>query len=180
VTFPLHWANTCCSHPLTDIEGEAEEEGHMGVKRAAQRKLEHELGIPPASVPLDSFTFMTRVHYLAAADDGVWGEAEVDTVLICRPPAGNVPLAVNDNEVAAVRWLRRDELADWIATADRDGVRLSKWFRLIATSVLPQWWGALAGDDLASAVEEGVIYRADTLEAQALVREVMPVAARAQ
>ena len=35
----------------------------IGVKRAAIRKLEHELGIPPEDVPLDSFTYITRVHY---------------------------------------------------------------------------------------------------------------------
>ncbi len=35
----------------------------MGVKVAAVRKLEQELGIPPEDVPLDSFKFLTRVHY---------------------------------------------------------------------------------------------------------------------
>ena len=34
------------------------------MKRAAQRKLEHELGIPPEDVPLDCFTWITRVHYV--------------------------------------------------------------------------------------------------------------------
>ena len=32
ITFPLYWANTCCSHPL-DIEGETEVENNLGVKR---------------------------------------------------------------------------------------------------------------------------------------------------
>lgn len=55
-------ANTCCSHPLyTPAELEASEQ--LGVKRAAIRKLEHELGIPPEDVPIDSFTYITRVHY---------------------------------------------------------------------------------------------------------------------
>jgi isopentenyldiphosphate isomerase len=35
----------------------------MGVKVAAVRKLQQELGIPPEDVPLDSFTFLTKVHY---------------------------------------------------------------------------------------------------------------------
>lgn len=46
-----------------------------GVRRAAQRKLEHELGIPPAQVPLDDFLYVTRIHYLAPSD-GIWGEHE--------------------------------------------------------------------------------------------------------
>ena len=45
------------------------------MKRAAQRKLEHELGIAPASVPLDMFQFLTRIHYLAPST-GLWGEHE--------------------------------------------------------------------------------------------------------
>lgn len=45
ITFPEHLANTCCSHPLHCPE-ELEEMGQLGVKRAAQRKLNHELGIP--------------------------------------------------------------------------------------------------------------------------------------
>eukprot|EP00965_Chrysotila_dentata_P062878 2083023-Pleurochrysis_carterae.AAC.3 len=60
ITFPDHWTNTCCRravfgqtalHPLyskaelgTDMEPT---DTLLGVKRAAVRKLEHELGIPP-------------------------------------------------------------------------------------------------------------------------------------
>ena len=49
ITFPGHWTNTCCSHPLS-VAGELEETEAMGVKRAAQRKLQHELGIMPPQV----------------------------------------------------------------------------------------------------------------------------------
>lgn len=75
ITFPNMWTNTCCSHPLA-IKGELEEAEAIGVRRAAQRKLEHELGIPPEQVPLDEFQYLTRIHYLAACDDGIWGEHE--------------------------------------------------------------------------------------------------------
>lgn len=47
----------------------------VGVKRAAQRKLEQELGIPPEDVPLSSFQCVSRIHYLAESD-GIWGEHE--------------------------------------------------------------------------------------------------------
>ena len=49
VTFPEFFTNTCCSHPLYKEE-ELEERGALGVKRAARRKLEHELGIPQEEV----------------------------------------------------------------------------------------------------------------------------------
>jgi len=39
-----HWTNTCCSHPLS-FDAELDENNALGVIRAAQRKLKHELGI---------------------------------------------------------------------------------------------------------------------------------------
>ena len=51
------------------------EGGRVGAKRAGQRKLQHELGIPAEQVPLDKFHFLTRIHYKAASD-AVWGEHE--------------------------------------------------------------------------------------------------------
>jgi isopentenyl-diphosphate delta-isomerase type 1 len=77
ITFPDMWTNTCCSHPL-GIPGETGvelPEAVEGVKRAAQRKLDHELGIKAAQVPIEKFKFLTRIHYKAPSD-GKWGEHE--------------------------------------------------------------------------------------------------------
>lgn len=77
ITFPDMWTNTCCSHPL-GIPGETGsglEESIAGVRRAAQRKLDQELGIPSAQVPIDDFRFLTRIHYVSPSD-GKWGEHE--------------------------------------------------------------------------------------------------------
>lgn len=74
ITFPDMWTNTCCSHPLS-VKQEMIPEGQLGVRRAAQRKLFHELGIPNAQVPLDGFVYLTRIHYLAPSS-GIWGEHE--------------------------------------------------------------------------------------------------------
>jgi isopentenyl-diphosphate Delta-isomerase len=84
ITFPDMWTNTCCSHPL-GIPGETGSElaeSVMGVKRAAQRKLNHELGIKAAQVPISDFKFLTRIHYKAPSD-GKWGEHEST---FCCPP----------------------------------------------------------------------------------------------
>jgi isopentenyl-diphosphate delta-isomerase len=78
ITFPDMWTNTCCSHPL-GIPGEGGDElveSVAGVKRAAQRKLDQELGIPMSQVPFDDFKFLTRIHYKAPCGDGKWGEHE--------------------------------------------------------------------------------------------------------
>lgn len=80
ITFPDMWTNTCCSHPLA-VKQEMVPEGTLGVRRAAQRKLHHELGIPNAQVPLDGFVYITRIHYLAPSN-GLWGEHESEYSLL--------------------------------------------------------------------------------------------------
>ena len=74
ITFPGYYTNTCCSHPLS-VPDEMEEKDCVGVRRAAQRKLFHELGVPAEEAPLDKLTYLTRIHYLAPSD-GLWGEHE--------------------------------------------------------------------------------------------------------
>ena len=80
ITFPDMWTNTCCSHPL-GVPGETGSDlaaSVQGAKRAAQRKLDQELGIKAEQVPLNDFQFLTRIHYKAPSD-GKWGEHESRT-----------------------------------------------------------------------------------------------------
>ena len=62
ITFPLYWANTCCSHPLY-IDKEMIIENNLGVINAAIRKLNHELGIDDNQISIDDFQFITKIHY---------------------------------------------------------------------------------------------------------------------
>ncbi|PNJ08454.1 IDI1 isoform 3, partial [Pongo abelii] len=57
ITFPGCFTNTCCSHPLSN-PGELEENDALGVRRAAQRRLKAELGIP-----LEEVTSSTTQSY---------------------------------------------------------------------------------------------------------------------
>lgn len=80
-----HFTNTCCSHPL-HTPAELEDNGAIGVKRAAQRKLQHELGIDPKQV-LDTMKNNT-VQALVRSQKGtehcwklqcrVWGNFQIE------------------------------------------------------------------------------------------------------
>jgi isopentenyl-diphosphate delta-isomerase len=77
ITFPDMWTNTCCSHPLhmATETGSNLPDAVRGVKNAARRKLDHELGIKQEQVPFEDFHFLTRIHYKAPSN-GQWGEHE--------------------------------------------------------------------------------------------------------
>jgi isopentenyl-diphosphate delta-isomerase len=135
ITFPDMWTNTCCSHPL-GIPGETGSnlpDSIDGVKRAAQRKLEHELGIKTEQVPFDNFKFLTRIHYKAPSD-GKWGEHEIDYILFIK---ANVELDPNLNEVQATQYLTADKLKELF---EDPSLKFTPWFKLICNSMLFEWW----------------------------------------
>jgi isopentenyl-diphosphate delta-isomerase len=145
ITFPNLWTNTCCSHPLNTRE-ELVGEKQLGVRTAAQRKLEHELGIKPEQVPLENFEFLTRIHYLAPSD-GLWGEHEIDYILFIQ---ANADLVVNPNEVCDVMYVTPDELRKLF---DNPDVVLTPWFRLICETFLFKWWADIDNLDKHKDVE---------------------------
>ncbi|EKX30763.1 isopentenyl diphosphate isomerase [Guillardia theta CCMP2712] len=122
ITFPGVWTNTCCSHPLfgyqpSEVDGPEEvKRGDVpGVKRAAVRKLEHELGISPSQVPIEDFKFLTRLHYWAAdvvthGPASPWGEHEIDYILFIQ--VKDVELKPNPEEVMDTKWVTYVELLE--------------------------------------------------------------------
>lgn len=149
ITFPLVWTNTCCSHPLhgqqpseVDLPSDVASGAVPGVKRAAIRKLAHELGIDLAALSVESFTFLTRLHYCSAdvtePEPDMWGEHEMDYVLLAR---ADVALAPNPEEVEAVRYVSQAELSEMMDPGS--GLAWSPWFRLLAERLLPAWWSDL-------------------------------------
>jgi isopentenyl-diphosphate delta-isomerase len=64
VTFPNLWSNTCCSHPIyNDIERKIE--NHSGIKSAASRRMEIELGMGY----INDYTLHDRILYRADSDE---------------------------------------------------------------------------------------------------------------
>ena len=106
VTFPDLYTNACCRHPLHDFPEETAMEHAIGVKRAAQRRLNIELGIPHHQCQPQDFYYLTRILY-ADVGDGVWGENEMDYVLFLIK---DVDINPNPDEVREIRYINRDEL----------------------------------------------------------------------
>ena len=145
ITFPDVWANSCCSHPLHSDE-ELEMKNNLGVKRAAIRKLEQELGIIPSQVPLDKFDFVTKMRYQARQDDD-WIEREVDHCLVIH---ADVDVNPNPNEVSEIKWVSQAELEEMLLAEDPENV-IAPWFRCIAARIMnDDWWrpGCVKPDDL--------------------------------
>ncbi|KEY71412.1 hypothetical protein S7711_05674 [Stachybotrys chartarum IBT 7711] len=138
ITFPDMWTNTCCSHPLsvTGETGSNLPDSIAGAKRAAQRKLDHELGIKAEQVPIENFRFLTRIHYKAPSD-GKWGEHEIDYILFIK---ANVDLNINPNEIQDTAYVTADSLK---AMFEDPKLKFTPWFKLICNSMLFEWWASL-------------------------------------
>jgi isopentenyl-diphosphate delta-isomerase len=147
ITFPDVWTNTCCSHPLSgyeppeiDTPEDIANGTTPGVKAAAVRKLQHELGIAPEQVPVKSFKFLTRLHY--CAEDSVtygpgapWGEHELDYILFIQ---ADVDISPNPEEVRDHKYVTPSELKTMMSPDS--GLLWSPWFRIIAQNFLDKWW----------------------------------------
>lgn len=164
ITFPSVWTNTCCSHPLHGLSpSEVDTPENVvagtvpGVKRAAVRKLRHELGIQASDIPLDSFRFLTRLHYGALDSEepepNRWGEHEVDYILFIR---ASPHLTLNPAEVQDIRYVTNTEL--W-KMMHEDGKKWSPWFRIIAENFLPRWWDDLDNILDGKASHDSIIHR---------------------
>eukprot|EP00386_Alphamonas_edax_P008155 GDKI01026829.1.p1 GENE.GDKI01026829.1~~GDKI01026829.1.p1 ORF type:complete len:302 (-),score=74.03 GDKI01026829.1:133-1038(-) len=140
ITFPDYWTNTCCSHPLYSKKelGLDTNDAVAGVKRAAVRKLQHELGVSLAESTLN---YVCRLHYLSASD-GKWGEHEIDYVLLGCVDEHKVPVCPNANEVRATKYVSSGELKEMMHRDDSGMLKLTPWSRLIMDRFLFDWWRA--------------------------------------
>mmetsp|Transcript_30210 Transcript_30210/g.79934 ORF Transcript_30210/g.79934 Transcript_30210/m.79934 type:complete len:296 (+) Transcript_30210:140-1027(+) len=150
ITFPEVWTNTCCSHPLTGYTPTEQDEPHHvadgsvpGVKRAAIRKLEHELGIPASQFEIDDFRFVARLHYWAAdavthGPESPFGEHEIDYVLFVQK---TVTLEPNASEVGGFEYVTPEQLLTLMMP--ESGRLWSPWFRILATRLLLPLWSRL-------------------------------------
>lgn len=139
VTFPSHWTNTVCSHPLYNATelGLGECPAIDATGNAVVRKLAHELGSTDLSTR--ELLFLTRIHY--RAEEQVWGEHELDYVYFAQKDcAGVVP---QPNEVEAVRYVTQQDLKELYKEAGKGAVKMTPWFTHIIENLGWRWWDAL-------------------------------------
>lgn len=136
ITFPGCYTNSCCSHPLIDFQEEQQEKDALGVKFAAIRRLNHELGVPKEDISPSDLKYLTRIVYKSLGD-GVWGEHEIDYILFFMK---DVTIRPNPEEVSEIRYVARNDFTDFI-TNIKDP--LTPWFRMIAEYQLKEWWDNL-------------------------------------
>lgn len=139
ITFPGCFTNTCCSHPLSN-PGELEENDAIGVRRAAQRRLKAELGIPMEQVPPEEINYLTRIYYKAQSDS-IWGEHEIDYILFVRK---NVTLNPDPNEIKSYSYVSKEEVEEMLKKATRGEIKITPWFQIIAETFLFKWWDNLS------------------------------------
>ncbi|KAL5108256.1 hypothetical protein TcWFU_010164 [Taenia crassiceps] len=135
LTFPLLWTNSCCSHPCVNYDGETEETNALGVRRAARRKAQHELGIDiNRYLSIEDIYFLTRLIYSASnePEDNIWCEQEIDYILVSIIPpnlSSHYPcIEPNFDEVAATAWL---DLVSLESLVERNAHSYTPWFRKI-------------------------------------------------
>ena len=81
ITFPGLWTNTCCSHPLMNPE-EMVTKRFEGIKTAANRRMEYELGL--SGLRHENYSMISKILYQADSCN-VWGEYELDYILFAKP-----------------------------------------------------------------------------------------------
>lgn len=192
VTFRGVWTNTCCSHPLhgynpTEVDTGADVKAGtaMGVKRAAVRKLDQELGIPASEIDVSRFKFLTRLHYWAAdvvthGAKSPWGEHEIDYILFYQLKEGEkLSIKPNPDEVDEIKWTTLSQLEQGLdgkaaqseggqkesKESDDGGLIWSPWFRIIVRKFLaPLWWKDLKATLETNKFVDGKIHRFDCTE----------------
>jgi isopentenyl-diphosphate delta-isomerase len=153
IVFPEQWANTCCSHPLfNDADMENVLGNQIGIKRAAVKRLDIELGLK--GVKPSQLSFKEKILYGQLSPGGIFGESECDYILMGELINDSM-FPANDNEVEKVEWIppgpegsRTSHLIEFLDKETQLGYPPTPWFDLILRErdCLETWWESLIRD----------------------------------
>ena len=110
ITFPGRWTNTCCSHN-SHVPQELEAEPHyIGMRRAAVRRTNFELGINDLDV--DDLKVVSRILYYAESCDR-FAEHELDYIIFSRKDI-NKDFMLNSDEIESVEWVSYNDFENFL------------------------------------------------------------------
>lgn len=161
ITFADYFTNACCSHPLFN-QVELEDDGDaIGVRKAAIRRANFELGISMDAIKLHELQLVNKIAYRAESDGGVWGEAEIDYIFVLRK---KLELNPNPEEVQSQRYLTKEAMQDLLLNYKKYNIKITPWVRLLAKDFLFNYWDNL--HDLRSVAQPNkIVHYGDLLPA---------------
>jgi isopentenyl-diphosphate delta-isomerase len=111
--WPLHWSNSCCSHPRAKET----------LKAAAERRLREELGFSCNLKYLYKFRYFARYKHFGS-------ENEICSVLIGKSNNG---IILNPREIADCKWVNITELINEI---HQNPDKFTPWFKIEIKDIL--------------------------------------------
>lgn len=126
ITFSNLWSNTCCSHPL-DIDDERDT--NEGIRRAAQRRMNYELGIES---DIAEYKIFEKILYRADSDNS-FEEYELDYILLAKNSDEQfneelIKKRMNLDEASDVTFMNKEELLENVS---KNKIKITPWFSLL-------------------------------------------------
>ncbi len=150
-TFADYWSNTCCSHPI-QLESEIVTENNIGVRRAAVRRMNYELGI---QTNVKDYYLMEKILYRADSD-AMFEEFEVDYILLAKMDMNTEQARklFNRDEVEDVMFMSKDSLKKSI-----NELTITPWFKLIMENKIDEIFEKGVRDEIVYTGKENDIVR---------------------
>lgn len=125
VTFPLKWSNTCCSHPLDNIN----ENTFNNIKNAIIRRMQFELGL---KTDLNLYYLYQRILYRAPSNN-IFEEFELDYIFLGKISDDYfnkkfMKSIINKNEVRNIEFKSVNFILNDIQKKPK---KYTPWFKLI-------------------------------------------------
>jgi isopentenyl-diphosphate delta-isomerase len=114
--WPGYWSNSCCSHPR---KGET-------LDTATHRRLKEELGFDADLIYLYTFQYQANFKQVGS-------EHELCAVYIGK---SNAPVKVNDNEIAAWKYINPDDLTKEVSDYPEN---FTPWFKMEWTTLSSEY-----------------------------------------
>ncbi|CAD8147329.1 unnamed protein product [Paramecium octaurelia] len=148
-TFPLLWANTCCSHQLYH---ENEDDNVTKYRRSdfyVRKRTQEELNFDLKDTPIE---LVQKIIY-SAKDNEEFGEYELDYIYFAKIQQDQPRINGNPQEIQDCKWVSLDEFDQF---SKHNKKSFTPWFNLINDSHLLNWWKKFKQNDQSFIIPEKI------------------------